>query len=88
MSTFGELSEAVTVPGDLDAVSWDGVEERRRASRPFGMPPCDIDLSFPDTVTLEGLPNSYCEVRLSSIDFGEWVSTDKVPFDDKALDEK
>ncbi len=59
MSTFGELSEAVTVSGDLDAVPWDSVEERRRASRLFGIRHCDIDLSFQDTVTLEGLPCSF-----------------------------
>jgi hypothetical protein len=46
------------------------------------------DLSFQDTVTLKGLPYAHCVVRIASTDFGEWVSTDRLPLDDKALDEK
>ena len=84
MNTFSDPTEALTVPGDLNAIPWNQIGEQREFSRKLGLAFCDDDLSFQDTVFLDDeslsfkdtvfldeLPYWRCAAQLTSLDFGK-----------------
>jgi hypothetical protein len=73
MNTFTDPTDALTVPGDLNAIPWSGIEGQRDFSRELGLALCDDDLSFQDTVFLDELPYWCCATQLTSLDFGKSV---------------
>jgi hypothetical protein len=85
MSVSLESSEGVTMPGDLSAILSPDLEGRHNRVHQPCVASDDDDLSFPDTafiedstfpdtLILDDLPFGHCEVRTSSLDFGESVS--------------
>jgi hypothetical protein len=55
MNTIPESTDALTVPGDLNATPWIDTEGKREFSRQLGLALLKDDWSFPDTVPVENL---------------------------------
>jgi hypothetical protein len=53
MNTFPESSDALTVPGELDAIPWNDIEGKSVFFSQFDLAINDDDLSFQDTVPLD-----------------------------------
>jgi hypothetical protein len=53
MDAFYKPTEAVTQPGDLNAIPWTNVEGKREFSLQLGLAIGDDDLSFQDTVLMD-----------------------------------
>jgi hypothetical protein len=70
MNTFTDPTDALTVPGDLNAIPWIEIEERCDFSHELSLALCDDDLSFQDTVFLDEFPYWCCATQLTSLDFG------------------
>jgi hypothetical protein len=57
MNTIDNSDEKVTVTGDLNAIPWIDLKEKREFSRKLGLAIGDNDLSFEDTVLLGNFPD-------------------------------
>jgi hypothetical protein len=64
-----DISEALTVPAELNAIPWTEIEGQREFSQQLVFSLCGDDLSFQDTVFLGDLPFWSREERLTSLNF-------------------
>lgn len=75
MNAFFKPTEAVTQPGDLNAIPWTDVEGKREFSLQLGLAIGDEDLSFQDTVWMDPVADRLCATPMNFLDSGEFVST-------------